>query len=188
MTLRPSIHKPKRHNVGRWLKRIALGLGALAVLALIVRAWLPKPVIVDVTTAHRATLIVETDEDGKTRVRDRFVVAAPIGGNLLRIELDAGASVAAGQVIAHIAPPDPALLDPRSRDEAKARLAAALARQRGAETAIVRATAARDLAVRDADRSRTLAARDAITASERERAELAEKLANGDLAAAQAER
>jgi HlyD family secretion protein len=191
MSLHPSIHDRHRLNrrkLVRWIKRGALALAAAAIVAMIVRAWLPKPVAVDVAVARRATLVVEIDEDGKTRVRDRFVVSTPIGGNLARIELKAGAPVAIGDVVARIAPPDPALLDPRTRDEARARLAAAIARQRGAETAVARATAARDAAVRDADRARTLAAHGAITATEREHAELAEQLANGDLTAAQAER
>jgi HlyD family secretion protein len=190
MTLRPSIHehRPKSRRLALWIKRGVLAAGALVIIAVMIRAWLPKPVAVDVAGARRATLAVEVDEDGKTRVRDRFVVSAPIAGNLERIELEAGSPVAAGEVIARIAPPDPALLDPRTRDEAQARLASALARHRGAETALVRATAARDAAVRDADRARTLAARGAITATEREHAELAEQLANGDVTAAQAER
>jgi HlyD family secretion protein len=190
MPLRPSIHErhPQRRRLARWAKRAALALGTLATAAALVRAWLPKPVTVDVAIARRTALVVEIDEDGKTRVRDRFVVSAPISGNLERIELEPGSPIAAGDIVARIAPPDPALLDPRSREEAQARLGAALARQRGAQTAITRATAAREAAVRDADRARTLAGRGAIPTTERERAELAEQLANGDLTAAQAER
>ncbi|MGE5185955.1 MAG: biotin/lipoyl-binding protein, partial [Acidobacteriota bacterium] len=116
MTLRPLVHdrrSPARRTAIRWIKRGLLALGALAIVALLVRAWLPKPVVVDVATAHRGELVTEVDEDGKTRVHDRFVVAAPIAGNLERIELEAGAPVRKGDVIARIAPPDSTLLDPR---------------------------------------------------------------------------
>ncbi len=191
MTLRPLVHDRRsasRRKLIRWVKRGLLALGALAIVGLLVRAWLPKPVVVDVAAAHRGELVTEVDEDGKTRVHDRFVVASPIFGNLERVELEAGAQVTKGDTIARIAPPNPALLDPRAREEASARLAAATARQRRAETAIGRAIAARDSAARDAERARTLEQHAAITKSEREHSELAEQLAAGDLAAAEAER
>jgi HlyD family secretion protein len=189
-TLRPGLHHPStsRRRVVRWAKRGVLALLALGVLAAIVRAWLPQPVAVELGRAHRAELTVEVAQDGQTRVRDRFVVAAPIAGNLERIELEPGTAVACGDVIARIAAPDPALLDARSRDEANARLASAIARQRRAESAIARGVLARDAAIRDADRARALARQGAIPATEREGAELAEQLAMRDLAAAEAER
>jgi len=172
----------------RWLKRISLATGALAIVAGIVYAWMPKPIDVDVATVRYGPLTVEVNEDGQTRVRDRFVVAAPIAGNLLRIELDAGAAVTAGDVVARIDPPAPVLLDDRSRGEAGARLSAAVAHQRRAEIAVARAELARNSAVREATRSRTLDQRGAIATSERERADDQEQLAIRDLAAAETER
>ncbi|HEY6175559.1 MAG TPA: efflux RND transporter periplasmic adaptor subunit, partial [Kofleriaceae bacterium] len=96
--------------------------GGLAIVAGIGYAWMPKPVDVDVATVQYGPLAVEVDEDGQTRVHERFVVSAPITGNLQRIELDAGAAVTAGDVLARIDPPAPLLLDDRSRGEAGARL------------------------------------------------------------------
>jgi HlyD family secretion protein len=173
-----------RRAVRRWVKRGALIALAAGGAVLIVRASLPKPVDVDVATARRATLEVEIDEDGRTRVLDRFVVSAPISGTLERVELEAGAPVAAGDAIARIRAPDPALLDPRTRDEAKARLAAAIARSKQTEAMIARATALRDQTARDADRAIKLADRGAITAADRERDELAARVADEDLATA----
>ncbi|HET7506478.1 MAG TPA: HlyD family efflux transporter periplasmic adaptor subunit [Kofleriaceae bacterium] len=178
----------RRRAIVRWSKRAGLAAAGLAIVGALVSAWLPKPVAVDAGTVRRGPLAVEVDEDGQTRVRDRFVVAAPITGTLQRIELDPGAQVQAGDVIARIDPPDPALLDERSREEATARLAAAIAHQRGADIAIARATLARDAAVREATRTRTLRERGAITESERERSDDQEQLAIRDLAAAEAER
>lgn len=172
----------------RWVKRSALILAALGIVALIVRAWMPKPVSVELDKVARMPLEVEVDEDGQTRVRDRFVVAAPINGTLQRIELDPGAMVEPGMTVAKIEPPTPALLDERSRREAAARLEAAVAHERGAAAAIARATAARDAAVREADRARTLLQRGAIAAAERDRIELEEQLAIRGLAAAEADR
>ena len=76
----------RRRSLIRWVKRIALGILALAVIGAIVYAWLPRPVLVDLSVVRRAALEVEVSEDGQTRVRDRFVVAAPITGELQRIE------------------------------------------------------------------------------------------------------
>ena len=189
--LRRAAHKPNRQTrrtIVRWSKRVVIGVACAAAIVALVRAFLPSPVSVDVAMVTRAPLEVEISEDGQTRVRDRFVIAAPISGELDRVEVRAGDEVRAGGVVARIWPAKPPLLDERSRSELTARLAAARARERQATTAISRAVAARDLAVRDAERARRLASAGAITASERERAELAERLAIEDLAAAQQQR
>jgi HlyD family secretion protein len=172
----------------RWAKRGGGAAASLVVVAGLIYAWLPKPVMVDTGLVRRGPLDVEVDEDGQTRVRERFVVLASITGNLQRIEIDPGAAVAAGDVIARIEPPAAALLDERSRREAVARVAAAVARQRAADIAVARGRLARDAAVREAARSRTLDQRSAIPASERERADDQEQLAIRDLAAAEAAR
>src|SRR5690349_20954631 len=117
----------KRSNVGKWVRRglwIALGLG---IVALIVVASLPKPVPVDVARAERARLRVSVDEDGRTRVKDRYVISAPLAGTLDRIELSPGDTVREGQVIARLVPLARPLMDPSTRAEAEARSAAASA-------------------------------------------------------------
>lgn len=191
MSLQPS-SKPRRRTsrrtIIRWIKRGVLIALGVAVIAAIVIAWLPTPVPVDVGVARRTALDVEVDEDGQTRVRDRFVVAAPIGGTLQRIELDAGAQVEVGDVIARIEPPAVGLLDERSRREAAARLAAARAREQRAATAVARAKVAREAAARDTERARALFEGGAISGADRERAELAEQLAIRDLGAAETDR
>ena len=189
--LRPSAHRPlRRHRRAllKWAKRGGGAAIAFTIAGGLIYGWLPKPVLVDIGVVQRGPLDVEVDEDGQTRVRDRFVVSAPITGTLQRIEIDPGAAVAAGDVIARIEPPVASLLDERSRGEAVARLAAAVARQRGADVAIARAQLARDAAAREAERSRTLEQRSAIPVSERERADDQEQLALRDLAAAEAAR
>ena len=177
----------RRRLIARWTKRIGLGALALGIAGGLVYAWMPRPVAVDVAVARRAPLETEVAEDGQTRVHDRFVVSAPISGELRRIELEAGAVVGAGDTLGNIAPPRAVLLDPRSRREATARLTVAIARQRTSRTAIDRAVVARDAAVRDADRARILSDRSAITRTERERYELTEQLAIRDLAATRLE-
>ena len=177
-------HRGARRAAARWTRRLALVVGALAALAAIIYYWIPKPASVETATVRRGPLEVTVEEEGKTRVRDRFVVTAPISGNLQRIEHEVGDAIAKGQEIAKIQPPDPALLDPRTREEAQARLAAALAQARAADTAIVRAIASLGVATREAERTRKLSESGAITITEKERDELNEQVAQADLAAA----
>jgi HlyD family secretion protein len=171
----------------RWTKRVVLIAGALGVVVMIVRALLPAAVPVDTAIAARGPLDVEVREDGQTRVRDRYVIAAPIAGDLERITIDPGAHVDAGAVVARIAPPWPVLLDARTRSETRARLAAARARERQTATAIARTRQAKDLAVIEAKRQRAMYEGGAISAAQSDRAETAAKLALEDLAAAQHE-
>ena len=97
-----------------------------------VLAWLfrPQPVAVDLATASRGALRVTVSDEGETRVRDVFVVSAPVPGLMRRIELEAGDPVVAAEtVVARIEPSDPSFLDRRS--EAEARAAARLLRRIG---------------------------------------------------------
>jgi len=103
------------------------GLGVLIVLALGF-ALRPKPVPADFASVERGLLRVTIDEEGETRVRDRFVVSAPVGGRVLRIDLEPGDRVTAGKtVLATFQPGLPALLDERSRAAAEGRVSAARA-------------------------------------------------------------
>src|SRR5690606_599494 len=72
---------------GKTIRRVVLGAGALAIAAGIGLAFRPRPLEVDLSAAQRGDLVVTVDEMGKTRVRDRYSVAAPLAGNLMRIEL-----------------------------------------------------------------------------------------------------
>lgn len=95
----------------------------LAVLAGIVYAFLPKPVDVDIDRVTRGPLRVTVDEDGKTRIKERYVVSAPLAGRLLRIQLHEGDAVQSGQtLLATIEPVHPDLLDPRALAQAEARV------------------------------------------------------------------
>jgi HlyD family secretion protein len=86
----------------------------------------PQPVPVDLEQARVVPLVVTVDEEGKTRVREVFVVSAPVMGRVRRIQLDVGDTVDASQtLVAEIEPSDPAFLDQRARAEAEAEVAAA---------------------------------------------------------------
>jgi len=108
-------------------RRIALwSTLSVALLLGLAYAFRPQPVLVDLVTVSRGPLLVTVDEEGETRVRDVFVLSAPIAGRTRRIESEAGDLVVAGEtVVVEIEPADPALLDVRSEQEAAAEVRAA---------------------------------------------------------------
>ncbi len=99
-------------------RRVWLALVVVAGL-LAVALW-PVTVPVDVATVGRGPLMVTVDEEGETRVRDRFVVSAPVTGRVQRIELEPGDAVEVGDVVTSVRPESPPLLDARTRGEAAA--------------------------------------------------------------------
>jgi HlyD family secretion protein len=101
-------------------------VGVLVTLAL-VYGFMPKPVSVDAVAAGRGPLRVTVEEEGRTRVKDRFVVSAPVPGYLRRIYLEVGDVVSKGRQIAVLEPLRSTVLDPRSRAEAEASAASAKA-------------------------------------------------------------
>jgi HlyD family secretion protein len=94
-------------------------VGVLVALAL-VYGFMPRPVTVDAVTARRGPLRVTVEEEGRTRVKDRFVISAPVPGYLRRIDLEVGDVVSKGRRIAVLEPLRSTVLDPRSRAEAEA--------------------------------------------------------------------
>ena len=109
----------------RWRRWVLLFALAAAVLLAVVFGMMPRPVPVDMAKVTRGPLRVTIEEEGKTRVKDRFVLSAPVAGFVQRIDLHVGDNVARGQVVAQLDPLRPSVLDSRSRAEAAARVEAA---------------------------------------------------------------
>ena len=139
------------------------------------------PVPVESARAAQRPLQVTVDEEGETRVRDRYIVAAPVAGRVARITLREGDSVRAGTVLARMSPTP---LDPRSRNEAAARLDAAEDAQRAASAAVAQARVAHEQAHRAWARAQQLAADKSISPADREQAELEEALRARELESA----
>jgi HlyD family secretion protein len=99
---------------------------------------------------------VTVDAEGKTRARDRFVVAAPVSGRLERIDLRRGDAVRRDEVIARIDPPPMAPLDPRQLAEAKARVATAEQLKHEADAVVEQARADCEQAQRELSRAEKL--------------------------------
>ena len=144
---------PLRHLKNR---KVLAVVGFVALL-LLVALW-PSSVPVDLATVEQGPMRVTVDEEGETRVRDRFVVSAPVAGEVLRIVLEPGDTVRRGEtVLASFMPAAPNPLDARSRAEAEAGVAAARAALGGAEAEEKRAEAALRLARSELERNRELA-------------------------------
>src|SRR4051812_5065540 len=94
----------------------------LLLVALLVYAFLPKPLDVETAEVTRGTLVVTVDGDGRTRIKDRFIVSAPVAGQINRISLRPGDRIQLGAPITVVTPIDPPLLDARSRAQADAQL------------------------------------------------------------------
>jgi HlyD family secretion protein len=139
------------------IQRVLLSLLGLIVVGLVIWAFLPTPVEVDMGQVERGDLVVTIDHEGKTRVKDRYVVSSPLAGRLLRIEHRAGDPVTARKtLLAVIEPVDPSLLDIRARTQAEARVEAAKARRKQAAANLERARANHQLAQKDVARARQL--------------------------------
>ncbi|MGD8862583.1 MAG: hypothetical protein PVI30_21410, partial [Myxococcales bacterium] len=149
-TIEVKAARQRRRRWVSWLKRGLAAAVALAAVAAIVVAWMPKPVPVDLGAVQRQALQVTIDEDGRTRVKDRYLVSAPLLANLARIELRPGDAVKPGDVLARLMPLQPALLDTRTRAQAEARVAASLAQRRQVRSTIDRVRTALEMAEREA--------------------------------------
>lgn len=144
-------------------------LSIVIVGGLIALAFWPQATPVAMATVVRGPLMVTIDEDGRTRVRERFLVTAPVAGEVDRIRLEPGDRVEAGKtVLATIAPAAPVPLDARTRAELQASLRAAEAAMERLSAEARRAETALALATRQLERSETLAAAGAMAAEDLE--------------------
>lgn len=173
-----------KKTLSRWIKRTLLVLLAIAIVAAVVSAWMPKPLAVEVAEVTQGELRVEVSEDGHTRVKDRYIVYAPLAGNLARIELDAGDPIDEGEVLARLAPLPTPLLDARTRERSQANMEAASAAVKQAAAQVKRAQAALQFAQDDLKRVEPLVERGASTPAELDQAKLQVKTAKSDVESA----
>jgi HlyD family secretion protein len=140
-----------------WMRKVAWAFAALVVIGVLAWAFTPQPVEVEVASVTRGAFRKTIDEDGKTRVRERYVVSAPLAGRLLRVELKPGAAVEIGALLATLVPSAPTLFDARTERELAERLGAAEAELLRANAAVERARVALDQANADLARAAQLA-------------------------------
>lgn len=156
----------------RQSRRVLTVLAALAIGGALTAAFWPKPMLVDLGAVTRGPLVVTVDEEARTQVRDPYVVSTPIAGRLMRVSLEPGDFVEEGKtVVAQMLPTNPAALDIRTKEQARAAIAAAEAALRVAEADVNKALADRDLAEEDVKRARALFKQDTISRAALDRAE-----------------
>jgi len=162
----------KTHN------KIALGVLLALLAALVAWALRPQPVSVELAEVTRGVFEQTVSDDGKTRVRERYTVFAPLAGRVERIRLKAGDAVERGQVVALLMPVAPALLDARTARELQSRVGAAEAQLQRSRAEVARVMAQRDQAQADFERQVKLWKEGFLSATAREQAELALRTAD----------
>ena len=167
-------------------QRLFLVLFGLLVVAAIVYAFLPKPLSVEIVRVTRGPLQVTVNHEGRTRIKERYIVSAPLSGRLLRVDLHPGDTIRAKEtILTAIEPADPALLDPRARAEAEARVKAADAAKSRAIPNLDRARAANELARTELARAQKLNTEGAMSHQELDNAELKARGADEEFKAAE---
>jgi HlyD family secretion protein len=153
--------------------KILLGVGLAALAGVTAWALRARPVAVETAVVTQGVFEQSVSDDGKTRVRERFVIAAPLAGQLERVELEVGDPVKHGQIVAELTPTAPALQDARTQRELRERIGAAEAQLARARAENLKAQAQRDQARADRDRQAELSRGGFISQTAREQSELA---------------
>lgn len=162
------------------------GIIAFIVIALIAMSLAPKAHQVDLVEVTRGTMMVTVDEDGQTRIRERYEVSSPLSGRLLRIDLEPGDPVTAQEtVLAVIEPSDPTLLDARAQASAKARVKAAEAALAQADTSLGQAKAEAEFQSKELQRVEPLFEKGFATEQEYDAANLHYRMASEALRSAE---
>jgi HlyD family secretion protein len=130
----------------QWQRRITWLAVLLLIVAALAYGFRPQPRLVDVAVAKRAPMQVSIQEEGRSRVIDRYIITAPVAGTTCRVDLEVGDPVERDEPLVNINPLQSQALDPRSQAEARARVAAAEASLRAAEENVDVARAEAELA------------------------------------------
>ena len=164
------------------------GLAVAALALLLGWAFAPRPVEVEVAQADRGLFETTIDEEGRTQLRDRYVISAPLAGRLGRITLDPGDAVAAGAEVATLTPTLSPLLDARTQRELTARVEGARANVQRAARQADAARVALAQARSEQQRSAQLVAQGFVSPTKAEADRLAVQAAQQNLQAALAGR
>lgn len=169
----------------QWRKRIAFIVIVTVIAVGLLYGFRPQPLAVDLGVATRGPLRVTIEQEGRTRVVDRYVVSSPVAAYARRIDLDVGDDVKRGAVLAYLEPPRAEVLDVRRRAEAEARVAAAKASISAAEQRVQAARVNAEFAQKELDRIRTLRAAQLIAADAEDRAATESERATAELRSAE---
>jgi len=176
-------NKTSWKKAGRWLMG-ALLLAAAA--ALVWAVYQPRPLLVEVASVRTGTFEQTIEEDGRLRLKNRYVIAAPTQAELIRPTLKVGDAVRAGDVVALLEPVAPPMIDARTRAVLQQRVGSAEATLRAASAQVQQAQTALAQATLEAERAARLAQDNFISSAARDQAALARQAAQQALQAAQA--
>lgn len=165
-------------------KKIGWILAGLLMVSLLGWVFRPRPIEVDVASVTQGRFERAIEEDGKTRLRERYIISAPLTGRIARLVLQEGDVVQKGALLATLSPTAPAFLDARTEDELRARVGAIEASSRRAGVALERASVALDQANIELRRSETLARQGFVSPTQNESARLNVRLREKELQSA----
>ncbi|MGJ8604345.1 MAG: efflux RND transporter periplasmic adaptor subunit [Marivita sp.] len=168
--------------------RLILTAGTVLLVggALTVAFW-PKPTMVDMGSVRVGTMQLTIDEEGRTRVRDAYIVSTPVAGQLQRVSVQPGDPVVRGEtIVAHMRPTNPAALDVRTREQAQAVVDASQAALRVARADLNAALANRDLAQTELGRTEQLVERGISSAAALDSARQRSRVAQANVDTAEA--
>ena len=181
----PSSSAARKNGPQAWRRWLPLLGGALLVALVVTGLW-PSAVPVEAGVVKRGPLVVTVDEEGMTRVKNRYVVAAPVAGQLRRSDWKAGAEVVAGKtVLAVIETGGADFLDARGQAQAEAHMRATEAAREAAVAQRERAAAAAKMFTADFERLRDLYAKKVLSAQEFDAAQMRATTAQQDERAAE---
>lgn len=156
----------------KWIRRIVLLVALVAAGVAVYLALAPRAVGVEVALVSTGDLHITVDELGRTRVQDRYLISAPLAGQLARLELRPGDAVTTDSIVARVLPAESPLYDARTKAELGTRVNIARAALSQAKAGGERAAAAEAFSRKQRDEILKLAAAAAISGHERELAEL----------------
>jgi HlyD family secretion protein len=168
----------------KFRRRLLYLLVALLVVGGLVYGFRPKPVPVSLAEAVTEPLEVTIDDEGRTRIRERYVIRSPILGYAERVTLDAGDPVQAGQTIAVLRPPQTGVLDPAARAQTEAQVAAARAALQGERERLAAAKADAKYASAERERMQQLFQDGAVSQQALDQARTAAARADANVEAA----
>jgi len=171
-----------RNTFRRWLMITVI---VLLVAGLAWSFW-PRALPVDIAIVTQGPLQQTIDDEGRTRLREPYLIAAPVSGRLLRVMLKSGAPVVGGKtIVAQIKPAAATPLDARALAGAKADVVAGEAALRQAHSAVKQAIESQKLTALELKRTQQLFAHHSVSQQALDQARTADTVAASIVRAAQ---
>ena len=169
----------------KFVRKLPIVVTIAGVVAALAYGFREVPVEVDIVSVERGSFDITINDDGVTRIREKYVVSAPVAGKLHRIELHPGDEVESGEtVLARLDPADPTLLDARAEAQAEARVRSATASGELATARLGRSQEALKLAQQNLSRAKALYSKKAAPRSDLDRAQQEFEMSQADVRSA----